>query len=150
MWWRWLIVKGVKILMILTILGLGIWYLSSSIGGASLSYTSVDTFMQQIGAGRSGTGHDCGVPGCFLCCYVQDLFSVMGKATSMFWNGIVKHLWILMAIGFGIFLIIHTVKLLSEQATSQDVKDLTENEPKLEFGKWFEKVWNQYKEKRSD
>lgn len=138
---KWLISKAFKFVMGAIALGIGIWYLSSSIGGASLSYTSVDTFIQQIGGGRSGTGHDCGVAGCFLCCYIKELFSVMGNATEKFWTGIVSNLWILMAIGFGIFLIIHTVKLFSEQATNKDVKDLTNNEPKLEFGKWFEKVW---------
>jgi len=139
---KWLISKAFKIVIGAIALGIGIWYLSSSIGGASLSYTSVSTFMQQIGAGRSGTGgHDCGIPGCFLCCYISELFAVMGKATALFWTGIVHNLWVLMAIGFGIFLIIHTVKLFTEQATSKDVKDLTDNEPKLDFGKWFDKVW---------
>ena len=135
---KWLISKAFKLVMGAIALGIGIWYLSSSIGGASLSYISVDTFMQQIGAGQH---NQMGVAGCFLCNYIGDLFGVMGRATEMFWTGIVHNLWILMAIGFGIFLIVHTVQILREQATSKDVKDLTNNEPKLDFEKWFDKVW---------
>lgn len=134
---KWLISKAFKLVMGLIVLGIGIWYLSSSIGGASLSYTSVDTFMEQI---NSATGES-RVPGCFLCGYIGELFVVMGNATAMFWNGIVHNLWVLMAIGFGVFIIFHTIKILREQATSKDVKDLTNAEPKLDFVKWFDKVW---------
>jgi hypothetical protein len=134
---KWLIEKGIKILLGLIVLGIGIWYLSSSIGGASLSYTSVDTFMHQINNGKN----DCNIPGCFLCCYIADLFAVMGRATEMFWMGIVRNLWIVMALGFGVFIMFHTIKLLREQATSKDIKDLTDAEPKLDFKKWFDKVW---------
>ena len=104
---KWLIEKAVKIVMLLIAIGVGIWYLSSSIGGASLSYTSVDTFMEQI---NSATGES-RVPGCFLCGYIGELFVVMGNATAMFWNGIVHNLWVLMAVGFGVFIIFHTIKI---------------------------------------
>jgi len=130
---KWLIEKGIKILIGAIALGVGIWYLDHSIGGASLSYTSVNSFMEQIGQD--------GDKGCFLCFYIGQLFAVLGNATEMFWNGLVKHLWILMAIGFGIFLTMHTLKFFHEQATSKDVKDLTNAEPKLDFSKWFDKVW---------
>ena len=135
---KWLIEQGLKFLMGAIALGIGIWYLSSSIGGASLSYTSVDAFMQQIGAGN---GDVSSVNGCFLCVYIGDLFAVLGRATEMFWNGIVHNLWILMAIGFGIFIIFHTFQFINEQAKSKDIKDLSNKEIKLDFKKWFEKVW---------
>ena len=135
---KWLILNGIKFLMGAIALGIGIWYLSHSLGGASLSYTSIDAFTQQIGASN---GDVASVNGCFLCTYLGDLFAVLGRATEMFWNGIVHNLWILMAIGFGIFIIFHTFSFFREQATSKDIKDLTDNEPKLDFGKWFEKVW---------
>ena len=134
----WLIKKGIKLFLGAVALGVGIWYLSSSIGGASLSYTSMDLFMKQIGA---GDGNVASVNGCFLCGYIQELFATLGRATEMFWNGIVKHLWILMAIGFGIFIIFHTINVIREQATSKAVKDLTNAKPYLNFKKWFEKVW---------
>ena len=135
---KWLIEQGLKFLMGAIALGIGIWYLSSSIGGASLSYTSVDSFLQQIGVqdGDIATAN-----GCFLCGYIGELFAVLGRATEMFWNGIVHNLWVLMAIGFGIFIIFHTLTYIREQAESKDIKDLTDKEPKLEFNKWFEKVW---------
>ena len=135
---KWLLEKGLKLLLVIIALGIGIWYLSSSIGGASLSYTSVDSFLQQIGV---EDGDIASANGCFLCKYLTELFGILGKATEMFWEGIVKNLWILMAIGFGLFVIFHSVKYIREQTESKDVKDLTDNEPKLEFAKWFEKVW---------
>lgn len=134
---NWLIRILFKIIIGAIILGVGIWYMSASIGGASLSYTSMDTFMHQIGAAEITKN---GVPGCFLCGYLADFFAVLGRATEMFWNGIVQHLWILMAIGFGIFLIFHTIKVFQEQANSKDIKDLTDKEPSIDFSKWFATV----------
>ncbi len=134
---KWLIEKGIKLFIIAIALGVGIWYLSHSIGGASLSYTSIDTFMKQIG----NDGDITSTNGCFLCIYIEKLFEVLGNATEMFWNGIVRSLWIIMALGFGIFIIMHSLSYIREQATSKDVKDLTDAQPKLNFGKWFDKVW---------
>ena len=127
-----------KVIIVLIALGVGFWYLSSSIGGASLSYTSVDAFMTQIGVQN---GDIANANGCFLCGYIEKLFAVLGNATEMFWNGIVGSLWILMVIGFGIFIIFHTIKFLRENATSKDVIDLTNKEPNMNFSKWFETVW---------
>lgn len=135
---KWLIQKLFKVVIGITVLGIGIWYLSSAIGGVSLSYTSVDTFFQQIGAGSTDSS---GVPGCFLCGYIAEMFAVLNKVTEMFWTGIIHNLWVLMAVGFGIFLIFHTIKFFQEQATSKDTQNLTKNIPSLDFKKWFEKVW---------
>ena len=123
-----LIEKIVKIVVYLIAFGVGIWYLSSSIGGSSLSYTSVDLFMKQIGA---TDGEISNVNGCFLCTYLEEMFAVMGRATEMFWNSIVHNLWILMAIGFGLFIMFHTIKFFREQASSKDIKDLSGNQPKF-------------------
>ena len=135
---KWLLKKGLKLLVVAIALGVGIWYLSSSIGGASLSYTSADLFMKQIGA---SDGEVSSVNGCFLCVYIGELFTVLANATELFWNAIVHSLWILMSIGFGVFIIFHTIQFIRENATSKDIKDLTDKEPKIEFKKWFEKVW---------
>ena len=89
-------------------LGIGIWYVSSAIGGASLSYTSMDTFLNSIGA---HDGNIANANGCILCSYVSDLFSVLGGASEKFWAAILHNLWILMVLGFGIFLFIHTIKI---------------------------------------
>ena len=133
---KWAIEKLFKIGLGLIVLGVGVWYLSSSIGGASLSYTNISTFMNQIDGNNTANTN-----GCFLCTYIGEMFAMIGNATDLFWTGIIKNLWILMAVGYGIFIILHTVKYLRENATSKDIKDLTNNEPKLEFSKWFEKVW---------
>ena len=135
---KWLIEFGIKAAMWIIIVGIGIWYLSHSIGGASLSYTSVSSFMSQIGAEN---GDISSVNGCFLCKYIYELFAVLGRATEMFWNGIVHNLWILMSVGFGIFIILHTLNYIRETATSKDVKNQTDKEPVLDFKKWFDKVW---------
>lgn len=136
--YAWLISLLIKVLSAVIAIGVGIWYLSSSIGGASLSYTSVSNFMQQIGVQG---GDIASANGCFLCGYIADLFDVIGRATELFWTGIVQHLWILMAFGFGIFIVLHTVSYIREQATSKDIKDLSGQDPKLDFTKWFTKVW---------
>ena len=39
---KWLIEKIITFVICIIALGVGIWYLSSSIGGASLSYTNLD------------------------------------------------------------------------------------------------------------
>ena len=134
---KWLIEKGIKLLVGAIALGVGIWYVSHSIGGASLSYTSMNNFMTQI---SSNSGPNT-VNGCFLCVYIEKLFEVLGNATEMFWNALVGNLWILMALGYGIFIVIHTINYMRENATSKDVKDLTDAEPKFDFKKWFDKVW---------
>ena len=136
--YAWLISLLIKVLSAVIAIGVGIWYLSTSIGGASLSYTSVSNFMQQVGVQN---GDIASANGCFLCEYIADLFDVIGRATELFWTGIVKHLWILMAVGFGIFIVLHTVSYIHEQATSKDIKDLSGSDPKLDFTKWFNKVW---------
>lgn len=118
-------------------LGLGIWYLSSSIGGASLTYTSMDNFLNAIGA----TGDAANTNGCFLCKYITELFGVLGRATELFWDAIVNHLWLLMAIGFGVFLFVYTGRYIFDAAKKTTTLDTTEK--KIELKTWFDKVWQQ-------
>ncbi|MCQ2574599.1 MAG: hypothetical protein MJ156_00660 [Alphaproteobacteria bacterium] len=122
----------------LVLLGIGVWYLSSIIGDSSLTYSSISSFLKQIGAQNEDLGS---VGGCFLCGYIQQLFSIMGRGTELFWNSIINNLWILMAIGFGIFVLLHTIKFFSDNALSKDVTELSDNEIKFDFHAWFDKVW---------
>ena len=117
--------------------GLGIWYLSHSIGGNSLTYTSMDNFLNAIGAGNDIANAN----GCFLCKYISELFGVLGRATEMFWDAIVNYLWLLMAIGFGIFLFIYTGQYILDAANKTTQLDTSEK--KIEFRAWFDKVWRQ-------
>ncbi len=117
-------------------LGVGIWYVSSSLSGASLTYTSLDGFLNSIGA---VDGNIASTNGCFLCEYVNDLFFVLGTASESFWNAIVSHLWILMVIGFGIFLFIHSAKYIYK--AMMETTKLDTKEQKLAFGPWFDDVW---------
>ncbi len=132
-----LILLGVRFLMGALAIGLGIWYLSSSIGGAALTYTSMNNFLTAIGVEN---GDIASANGCFMCGYISDLFTVIGDATLRFWNLIVDNLWVLMVIGFGIFLFIHTAQYIFDYAKK------TENyakptEHKIDFQSWWDKVW---------
>jgi hypothetical protein len=117
-------------------LGVGIWYVSSSLSGASLTYTSMDSFLNSIGA---SDGNIASTSGCFLCEYVNDLFFVLGNASESFWRAIVSHLWILMVIGFGVFLFIHSAKYIYK--AMMETTKLDTGEKKLAFGPWFDDVW---------
>ena len=91
-----LIMIAIRFVMGAIALGIGIWYMSSSIGGASLTYTSMNNFMSAIGASNDIAD----AAGCFMCGYISELFGVIGRATEMFWNAILNWLWILLDVGF--------------------------------------------------
>ena len=132
-----IILLCVKFLMGAIALGLGIWYVSSSINGDAISYTSMDNFLNAIGAGDDIANAN----GCFLCKYVSELFGVLGDATEMFWDTIVNTLWILMAIGFGIYIFIYTGTYIYDAAKKTAKIDTSEK--KIELKPWFDKIWHQ-------
>ena len=132
-----LILIAIRLIMGLVAIGVGIWYLSSSIGGAAITYTSMDGFLAAIGVGNNMAT----ASGCFMCRYIGELFSVIGRATEMFWNAMLDGIWVLMALGFGLFLFIHTAKYIFDAA--KKTESLTPTEHKLEFKAWFDKVWRQ-------
>lgn len=137
MWKMKLIMTAVRFLMGAIALGIGIWYLSASIGGASLTYTSLSGFLTAIGA---GDGNVASVNGCFLCGYIEKLFTAIGAGTEMFWDAIVGNVWILLAIGFGIWLFIYTARYIYDAAVK--TADLAKNdEQKIDVAPWFDKVW---------
>ncbi len=133
-----LIMIAIRLLMGAIALGLGIWYLSSSISGAALTYTSMNGFMNAVGA---TDGNVANVNGCFMCGYISELFSVISRAAELFWTAMVDNLWILMALGFGIFLFVHTAKYLFDASKKNANLDGKENN--LDFKSWFDKVWRQ-------
>lgn len=125
--------------MWIALLGMGIWYLSSSLGGASLSYTSLDSFMRAVGACEGDVCDIASANGCFLCPYVERLFYTIGQAAYAFWNAVIEHIWILMVLGFAIFLFIHTAKVLHEQNKAN--VEMKADAKKFDFQGWFDKVW---------
>ncbi|MDW2958835.1 MAG: hypothetical protein R8M37_03445 [Alphaproteobacteria bacterium] len=133
-----LIVLAVKIIMGAIALGLGIWYLSSSIGGEALTYTSMDNFLTAVGVEN---GDITSANGCFMCGYIADLFVVIGDAAMRFWGMLVDNIWIIMVIGFGIFLFIYTAQYIFEAAKT--TTKLDGEEKKIDFKPWFDKVWKQ-------
>ncbi len=127
-----------RILMGGILLGAGIWFVSSSISGTALTYTNTDNFLRAIGVTN---GDISSANGCFMCSFVADLFSTLGNATELFWTKLLDSMWILLALGFGVFLIIYTIQYLLD-AAKQTAK-LDGAEKKLEFKGWFDKVWRQ-------
>ncbi|MBP5795074.1 MAG: hypothetical protein J6W41_03595 [Alphaproteobacteria bacterium] len=124
-----------KVLGIIIALGLGIWYLSSSIGGAALTYTSVDAFMHAIGADNGIEN----IGTMFLGTYVVELLDMLGVASEMFWTGIVDNLWILMVAGFAIFMFISAIKYVWEK--SKKNAEYSANANNMDFKTWFDPVW---------
>ena len=133
-----LIVMGVKAFFVITALGLGIWYLSSSLGGAAITYTSLDNFMTSVGA---GDGNIANVNGCFMCGYVSDLFAVLGNATEKFWNLMIDNIWILMVLGFGLYIVISIAQHMLNSA--KEAMKLDDAEKKLEIKALVDKIWKQ-------
>ncbi len=136
-----LIMLIIKIVMWLIAIGIGIWYLSSSVGGTALSYSSLNDFLTATGACAGGNCDIGSSNGCFLCGYIEKLFSTIGVAAESFWVSILDYLWILLAVGFGIYLFIHSYKYLSDAA--KENASLADGERSLDLKKWFEPLWKQ-------
>ena len=130
-----IILTIVRFVMGAIALGIGVWYLSSSINGDAITYTSMNNFLNAIGAGDDIASTN----GCFLCKYISDLFGILGNATEVFWSAIVNLLWMIMAIGFGIFLFIYTGQYIYDAA--KKTAKLDKEEKKIELATWFDKVW---------
>lgn len=124
-----------RILGVAIALGLGIWYLSSTIGGDALTYTSLDNFMHSVGADGdvSNLGH------LFLGGYLVELLNILGQASEMFWTGIVDNLWILMAAGFAIYMFLSAIKFIWDASKKNASYSTSAND--LDFKKWFDPVW---------
>lgn len=133
-----LIMLAIRFIMGAIALGLGIWYLSSSIGGAALTYSSMDNFLGAIGVQN---GDIATANGCFMCGYIAELFGVIGRAAEMFWTAMVDNIWILMALGFGIYMFIYTAQYIFDAAKKTTALDTKEKG--LEFKAWFDKIWRQ-------
>lgn len=128
----------IKIIMWCVLLGTGVWYLSSSLGGASLSYTSLDNFLLSIGV---RDGNITSANGCFLCGYINELFNVMGDATVRFWTVLLDNLWVLMVVGFGIYVFISGGQHLFDAA--KKASEINNKETKFEFKSWFDQITKQ-------
>ncbi len=131
-----LIAIAIRFVMFAVAIGVGIWYISSSIGGDALTYTSMDNFMRAIGA---GDGNIANVNGCFMCGYIAQLFDVIGRAAEMFWGALLDYLWVLLVIGFGIYLFVHTTMYMWDNTKTSLNWD--GKEQKLDFKKWFDPIW---------
>lgn len=131
---------AVKTLMWILAIGVGIWYLSHSINGDSISYVSMTSFMQATGACPRDlpAGAVCDISatnGCFLCPFVQQLFLTIGATAKSFWEALLNNLWILLALGFVVYLFTRTINFL--QKASEQNEKMGTDERKLDFQKWF-------------
>jgi hypothetical protein len=70
-----------------------------------------------------------------------DLFSVIGKGTESFWNIMVENIWVLIAFGFGVFILVQTIKYLYGKA--KETATLNPKEHKFVFSELFDKIWPQ-------
>ena len=132
---KWKLVSIIlRILGVLIPLGLGIWYLSASLHGTALTYTSVDNFMNALGA--NGNVDSVGTK--FLGNYVVELLDMLGVASEMFWAGIVDNLWIVMAAGFAIYMFVSAIKYIWEKSAQN--ASYTDKENNLDFKTWAEPV----------
>ena len=127
-----LIMIAIQIAMALIAIGVGIWYLTSAISGDAITYTSMDGFLNAIGA---GDGDIASANGCFLCKYIEDLFVVIGNAAEMFWTAMVDNIWILLAIGFGLFLFVHTGQYIFNAAKETALTPTFPFWPRLQLNK---------------
>ena len=134
-----IILTAVKAIMWIIALGVGIWYLASSINGDSITYASMNGFLQATGACKGEVCDISQTNGCFLCPYVTQLFNTIGMATKDFWDALVGNLWILIALGFVVFLFVHTWKEMAK-ANKENIKMTTKSRD-FNFKDWFEPVW---------
>jgi len=143
MHWVKIITVALQILIPVILVGVGIGYVTGSISGDSIVYTSPENFMRAIGVcGADGICDIANVSGCFLCVYVAQLFRIIGDAAYAFWEAMIANIWILLSLGFAIFLFNHTYKEIKKM-TAAAAKLEDAKEQKLNFGEWFNPVWKQ-------
>ncbi|MFQ6777681.1 MAG: hypothetical protein ACLRFI_00060 [Alphaproteobacteria bacterium] len=129
-----IISTALKFVLALVAIGTGVWYLSHSIGDANLPFVSMDSFMSAINA----NGNTSNTNGCFLCNYISELFETIGRTSEMFWKTIIGNLWLLMAIGFGIYIFIHAIQYIWERAKANaSYSDKANN---LDFKTWVKPI----------
>lgn len=133
-----LIITAIKTLLWVALLGAGIWYLSSALSGTSVTYTSLSGFMTAVGACGADGCNVANTHGCILCPFVEKLFGLIGNAAETFWTAIIDNIWIVVAIGFVIWLFMHTFKFFSEQ-NKLNVK-MNTSERAFPFNVWWKKV----------
>ena len=123
-------------------LGVGIWYLASSIDGASLPYVSLPRFLNSIGACKGGVCDIAGANGCFLCPYVEKLFFLIGTATEGLWDVIIDHTWIILVIGLVVFMFWKAYDVI--MTANKQNASLGEGARTLHFKQWFDAVKGQF------
>ncbi|MCL2369132.1 MAG: hypothetical protein FWC83_00460 [Alphaproteobacteria bacterium] len=131
-----------KALLWMTVIGVGVLYMSRSIGGDAMVYMSLDSFLRAVGAcDQYGVCDLTSANGCFLCPFIEELFYLIGTAAYMFWDALIGNIWILLSLGFAIYLFQHTYSRIKQY--NEAAAKLTDNEKKLNFSEWFNDVWKQ-------
>ncbi|MCL2018009.1 MAG: hypothetical protein FWG80_04555 [Alphaproteobacteria bacterium] len=136
-----IIITVLKACLWIALIGAGVWYLSSSINGGSFSYMSLENFLKATGACKDGVCDIAASSGCFLCHYVKHLFYTIGDAAHMFWEVLLENIWILLTLGFVVFLFSKTMWFINEN--NKSVAKLDTEAKNMKFGEWFEPVWKQ-------
>ncbi|MDR2770306.1 MAG: hypothetical protein LBB08_02545 [Rickettsiales bacterium] len=140
-----LVIWLVQIALWLGLFGVGLFYLSSSIGGASVPYASLPRFLQSIGVcDAAGICDVASANGCFLCPYIRQLFMIIGTAAETLWGVIVGHTWILVAIGFALVMIWQAYEvIMGANAQNAAAPGSIGGERALGFPAWLDAIKDQ-------
>lgn len=126
----------IKFVFGIALVGIAVWYMSNAMGGTSISYVKVSTFADAMGV--SG-GDLTTANGCFMCKYVSEIFSVLSTAAENMWTKIIAKLWLVMAFGFGLYVVISAIQHILE--SMKQATKLDSNEKKIEIKSWLDKLW---------
>ncbi|MCL2737688.1 MAG: hypothetical protein FWE17_02400 [Alphaproteobacteria bacterium] len=140
MWKAALIFTAIRLIIGIAVIGVAVSYMSRSIDGVVVSYVSLDSFLRAIGACDAYGNCDIAyTSGCFLCKYVEQLFFIIGDAAYAFWDALIGNIWILMSVGFVIFLFHHSYKHIRDANAAAATQHAQEK--KFDFKAWFDPVW---------
>ncbi|MDR0448903.1 MAG: hypothetical protein LBG89_00370 [Rickettsiales bacterium] len=78
---------------------------------------------------------------CLFCPYIRELVEAVAGAAGATYGAFVRHIWILLILGFGIFMVLSAWKLLKESADK--TAELGTDEIKFEIRPWIDGLWKQ-------
>ncbi len=136
-----LILLIIKVVLWIIALGIGFFYMYSTLDGASIPYTSLTDFLTATGACSNGENCDISGTACFLCPYIENLLYLISNASVGLYGIILNHTWILLVFGFALYILFETYKTIKTKI--EEATKLDEAEQKLDFKTYFEPIKKQ-------
>jgi hypothetical protein len=128
----------------LLIIGVVAYYFSS-LSGAQLNFSSLTSFLQSTGACTGDTCDISGANGCLLCGQITELINAIGITSGTLFSAIASHLWILLVLGFAIYMIVSAFQTMKESLDNAIGKDGEisdkQNDIKFDYTGWWNKLW---------